>query len=39
MHAAPEQTQRTFLDNHVKSMVSVDSFTVPTLRFEYSTFS
>jgi transposase InsO family protein len=30
----PSQTWRTFLDNHVKSMVSVDFFTVPTLRFQ-----
>ncbi len=30
----PSQTWRTFLDNHVKSMVSVDFFTVPTIRFE-----
>src|SRR6202790_672700 len=30
----PSQTWRTFLDNHVKSMVSVDFFTVPTFRFQ-----
>jgi putative transposase len=30
----PSQTWRTFLDNHVKSMVSVDFFTVPTVRFQ-----
>ena len=30
----PSQTWRTFLDNHAKSMVSVDFFTVPTLRFQ-----
>ena len=30
----PSQRWRTFLENHVKSMVSVDFFTVPTLRFE-----
>ena len=30
----PSQTWRTFLENHVKSMVSVDFFTVPTIRFE-----
>src|SRR4051794_7726858 len=30
----PWQTWRTFLDNHVQSMVSVDFFTVPTLRFQ-----
>ena len=29
----PSQTWRTFLDNHVKSLVSVDFFTVPTIRF------
>ena len=28
------QTWRTFLDNHVKTMVSVDYFTVSTLRFQ-----
>jgi transposase InsO family protein len=30
----PSQRWRTFLDNHVKSMVSVDFFVVPTIRFE-----
>lgn len=30
----PSQTWKTFLKNHVKSMVSVDFFTVPTLRFQ-----
>lgn len=30
----PSQTWRTFLDNHVKSRVSVDFFTVPTIRFQ-----
>jgi hypothetical protein len=25
----------TFLDNHVKSMVSVDYLTVPTIRFQF----
>jgi hypothetical protein len=30
----PSQTWRTFLHNHVKSLVSVDFFTVPTIRFE-----
>ena len=30
----PSQIWRTFLENHVKSMVSVDFFSVPTLRFE-----
>jgi putative transposase len=30
----PSQTWRTFLEHHGKSMVSVDFFTVPTLRFQ-----
>src|SRR5216684_7377521 len=30
----PSQTWRTFLDNHVKDLVSVDFFTVPTIRFK-----
>ena len=30
----PSQTWKTFLDNHVKSIVSVDFFTVPTIRFQ-----
>jgi putative transposase len=30
----PSQTWRTFLQNHIKSIVSVDFFTVPTVRFE-----
>ena len=30
----PSQTWRTFLENHVKHLVSVDFFTVPTLRFQ-----
>jgi putative transposase len=30
----PSQTWRTFLENHMKSTVSIDFFTVPTLRFE-----
>jgi hypothetical protein len=30
----PSQTWRTFLDNHIQSLVSVDFFTVPTLRFQ-----
>jgi len=29
----PSQTWRTFLENHVKTMVSVDFFTVPTISF------
>ena len=30
----PSQTRRTFLENHVKTMVSIDFFTVPTIRFQ-----
>ena len=30
----PSQTWRTFLENHMKTLVSVDFFTVPTLRFQ-----
>ena len=30
----PSQTWRTFLENHVKTMVSVDFFTIPTIRFQ-----
>lgn len=30
----PSQSWRTFLDNHLKSLVSVDFFTVPTIRFQ-----
>jgi len=30
----PSQTWRTFLDNHVQSLVSVDFFTVPNIRFQ-----
>jgi hypothetical protein len=33
-HKPPSQTWRTFLENHVKAMVSVDFFTVPTIRFQ-----
>ena len=29
----PSQTWRTFLENHVKTVVSVDFFTVPTITF------
>ncbi len=29
----PSQTWRTFLDNHLKDLVSIDFFTVPTLTF------
>jgi transposase InsO family protein len=30
----PSQTWRTFLENHLKTLVSVDFFTVPTIRFQ-----
>ena len=30
----PSQTWRTFLNNHVKTLVSVDFFTVPTIGFQ-----
>src|SRR3954466_9785714 len=30
----PSQNWRTFLDNHLKTMVSIDLFTVPTIRFQ-----
>src|ERR1017187_2274955 len=30
----PSQTTRTFLENHVKTTVSIDFFTVPTIRFQ-----
>jgi hypothetical protein len=30
----PSQTWRTFHDTHLKSLVSVDFFTVPTIRFQ-----
>src|SRR5260370_10449441 len=30
----PSQTWRTFLENHGNSMVSIDFFTVPTIRFQ-----
>jgi transposase InsO family protein len=30
----PSQTWRTFLENHVTSLVSVDFFTAPTIRFQ-----
>ena len=30
----PSQTWRTFLENHVKTMVSIDFFTVPMIRFQ-----
>ena len=30
----PSQTWRAFLENHAKQLVSVDFFTVPTIRFQ-----
>ena len=30
----PSQTWRTFLKNHIQSLVSVDFFTVPTIQFQ-----
>jgi hypothetical protein len=30
----PSQTWRTFLDDHLRSLVSVDFFTLPTVRFQ-----
>src|SRR3977135_43791 len=30
----PTQTWRPFLDNHIRQLVSVDFFTVPTIRFQ-----
>ena len=35
----PSQTWKTFLDNHVKNMVSVDFFTGPTIGLRSSTCS
>ena len=32
-HKPPSQTWRTFLDNHVRDIVAVDFFTVPTTTF------
>lgn len=32
--ASPSQTWKPFLQNHIKDMVSVDFFTVPTIRFQ-----
>jgi putative transposase len=31
---SPSQTWRTFLDNHIQQLVSIDFFTVPTIRFQ-----
>ena len=30
----PSQTWCTFLENHAKQLVSIDFFTVPTIRFQ-----
>jgi len=30
----PSHSWRTFLDNHLKTLVSVDFFVVPTIRFQ-----
>ncbi len=30
----PSQTWRTFLENHAQQLVSIDVFTVPTIRFQ-----
>ena len=30
----PSQTWRTFLENHAKTRVTIDFFTVPTIRFQ-----
>lgn len=30
----PSQTWRTFLENHVRDLASIDFFTVPTIRFQ-----
>jgi transposase InsO family protein len=34
LHKSPSQTWRTFLENHVQQLVSIDFFTVPTIRFQ-----
>src|SRR5438093_6718452 len=33
MRTGPSQTWKTFLANHIGQLVSIDFFTVPTLRF------
>src|SRR5215469_9421260 len=33
-HKPPSQKWRTFLENHVQQLVSLDFFTVPTIRFQ-----
>jgi hypothetical protein len=34
----PSQTWTTFLDNHVKELVSIDFFTIPTVSFRAGPF-
>ena len=34
----PSQTWRTFLENHLKTLVSIDFLTLPTLRFQIPTY-
>jgi transposase InsO family protein len=33
-HKPPSQTWRTFLENHLQQLVSIDFFSVPTIRFQ-----
>jgi len=33
-HKPPSQSWRTFLENHAQQLVSIDFFTVPTIRFQ-----
>jgi putative transposase len=33
-HKPPSQNWRTFLENHAQQLVSIDFFTVPTIRFQ-----
>jgi transposase InsO family protein len=33
-HKRPSHTWRTFLENHAQQLVSIDFFTVPTIRFQ-----
>jgi hypothetical protein len=33
-HQPPSQTWRTFLENHLQQLVSIDFFTVPTIGFQ-----
>jgi len=33
-HKPPSQSWRTFLENHTQQLVSIDFFTVPTIRFQ-----